>query len=223
MGREILGSDALSSGFNTDVRTGERVLHVQTEDRGPAHPRIDTAVYHSGRVVHRLSTDYQEFTDSDEFSEESLRRRVHDQHRQVIESLRSGPLGEEIKALLDASARAEAESGPSEENGIQVQLQNPGSWLSAGSVSLDLEILRRADHKPEPGVQVEAMIEGALRETRHSATCDENGRAKIRFPLPPLGKGDLALIIHAKGSTGNDSIRFTMRSRAKMSGSGSEQ
>jgi hypothetical protein len=207
VGREILGSDALSSGFNTDVRTGERVFHVQTEDRGPAHPRIDTAVYHSGRVVHRLSTDYQGFAGSDEFSEEALRGRVHEQHRNVIESLRSGPLGEEIKALLDASAKddQEAESAPA--SGIQVQLQNPDSWLSAGSVSLDLE----------------AMIEGALRETKHSATCDENGKAKIRFPLPPLGKGDLALVIHAKGSAGNDSIRFTMRSRAKMSGSGSEQ
>jgi hypothetical protein len=223
VGREILGSDALSSGFNTDVRTGERVFHVQTEDRGPAHPRIDTAVYHSGRVVHRLSTDYQGFAGSDEFSEEALRGRVHEQHRNVIESLRSGSLGEEIKALLDASAKDEQEAESAPASGIQVQLQNPGSWLSAGSVSLDLEILRRADQKPEPGAQVEAMIEGALRETKHSATCDENGKAKIRFPLPPLGKGDLALVIHAKGSAGNDSIRFTMRSRAKMSGSGSEQ
>lgn len=213
----------MSSGFNTDVRSGDRVFHVQTEDRGPAHPRIDTAVYHSGRVVHRLSIDYREFADSDEFSEGALRQRVHDQHRNVIESLRSGPLGEEVKALLDESAKAEQEAEPAPASGIQVQLQNPGSWLSAGSISLDLEIVRRADQKPEPGAHVEAMIEGALRETRHSATCDENGKARIRFPLPPLGKGDLALVIHAKGNAGNDSIRFTMRSRAKISRSGSQQ
>ena len=138
----------MRSGFNTDVRAGERVFHVQTEDRGPAHPRIDTAVYHSGRVVHRLSTDYQEFLTASEFSEEALRQRVHDQHRTVIESLRSGPLAEEIQALLDSAAKATLESAEAAANGIQIQLQNPGSWLSAGNVSLELEILRRADQKP---------------------------------------------------------------------------
>lgn len=205
------------------MRAGERLFHVQTEDRGPAHPRIDTAVYHSGRVVHRLSTDYQEFARASEFSEEGLRQRVHDQHRNVIESLRSGPLAEEIKSMLDAPAKFALEAGQATVNGIQIQLQNPGSWLSAGNVSLELEILRRENQKPEAGAHVEAMIEGALRETRHSATCDENGRAKIRFPLPPLGKGDLALVIHAKGSAGDDSIRFVMRSRVKTIGGGSEQ
>jgi len=34
----------MSSGFNTDIKVGEQVFHVQTEDRGPAHPIIDTAV-----------------------------------------------------------------------------------------------------------------------------------------------------------------------------------
>jgi hypothetical protein len=39
---------------------------------------------------------------------------------------------------------------------------------------------------------------------------------RILFPLPPLGKGDLALVIQAKTDAGKDEIRFTMRSRAKM-------
>ena len=206
----------MSSGFNTDVRAGERVFHVQTEDRGPVHPRIDTAVYHSGRVVYRLSTDYTDFATSNEFSEEILRQRVQDQHRRIIESLRSGILAADIAALLGGEpSTPRGEVAPADEAvGIQVLLQNPGSWLSAGHVSLDLEILRRADQKPEPGALVEAMIEGALRETKHTAKSDENGRAKIRFALPPLGKGDLALVIHATGNGGDDSIRFTMRSRA---------
>ena len=33
--------------------------------------------------------------------------------------------------------------------------------------------------------------------------------------MPPLGKGDLALVIHAKTDTAKDEIRFSMRSRAK--------
>jgi hypothetical protein len=197
----------MSSGFNTDVRVGDHVFHVQTEDRGPNHPVIDTIVYQNGRVFYRRSSDYQEFKHSPEFSDDLLRLRVEEQHRVVIEDLRGGRLAGEMAAALEKASGAGA---------IQVQLLNPGSWLSAGHVSLEVEILRRADRQPQAGVQVKAAIEGALRDGHCTGTTDDQGRARIQFPLPPLGKGDLALVIHAQTEAGKDEIRFTMRSRAKM-------
>ncbi len=196
----------MSSGFNTDVRVGDQVFHVQTEDRGPSHPVIDTTVYQNGRVLHRRSSNYELFAASPEFSADALRQRVEDQHRVVIEDLRAGPLGAEVAAAIGKANHA---------GGIQVQLLNPGSWLSAGNVSLDLEILGRTDRQPQPGAQVEASIEGALRDSQHAGTCDDQGRVRIQFPLPQLGKGDLALVIFARTEAGNDELRFTMRSRAK--------
>lgn len=196
----------MSSGFNTDIRVGQQVFHVQTEDRGPAHPLIDTAVYQSGRVIHRRSSNYGEFAASPEFSADTLRERVESQHRSVIEDLRDGVLDAEIAAAAEQAARA---------GGIQVQLLNPGSWLSGGHVSLDVEIQRRADGRPEPGAEVEAVIEGALQDSRHGGTCDDRGRLQLQFPLPPLGKGDLALVIQARTGAGMDEVRFTMRSRSK--------
>jgi len=196
----------MSSGLNTDVRVGTQVFHVQTEDRGPAHPVIDSVVYHNGQILHRRTSSYREFVAAHGLSEEQLRDRVEQQHRGVVEALRSGVLDGEIAAAAQRASRAA---------GIQVQLLNTGSWLSGGHVSLDVEVLRRADRQPEPGAQVEAVIEGALQQTRHSGTSDEKGRVKIEFPLPPLGKGDLALVIHATTDAGKDELRFTMRSRAK--------
>lgn len=196
----------MNSGFNTDVTVGERVFHVQTEGRGAARPVIDTVVYRNGRVLHRRASNYGQFTDSPDFTPEALQRRVEEQHRAVIEDLRSGALDAEI-----AAAEAPAQQGA----GIQVQLLNPGSWLTAGSVSLDLEILRRTDRQPESGARVEAVIEGALEETRHAGTSDEQGRVQLQFPMPQLGKGDLALVIQAKAGGGRDEIRFAMRSRSK--------
>jgi len=135
---------------------------------------------------------------------------VEEQHRAVIEDIRSGVLDTEI-----ASASAATQS--SRPGGIQLQLLNPGSWLSAGKVSLEVEVSRRADRQPQVGANVEALIEGSLDGTRHPATTDDQGRVRIQFPLPPLGKGDLALVIQAKADTWNDEIRFTMRSRPKES------
>jgi hypothetical protein len=197
----------MSSGFNTDTRVGDKVFHIQTEDRGPTHPIIDTVVYQNGMVVHRRSSDYRQFAAAPSFNPDELRQRVEQQHRTVMDDLRAGILDAEIAASAEQAVRA---------GGIQVQLLNTGSWLSAGTVSLDLEIVRRADRAPEAGAQVEAVIEGALEETRHSGTSDGAGRARIEFPLPPLGKNDLALVIQAKAEAGKDEIRFTMRSKSKV-------
>jgi hypothetical protein len=200
----------MSSGFNTDVSHRERMFHIQTEDRGPVHPVIDTAVYQSGRVLFRKTLSYAGFTASPAFTPEWLRGRVAEHHRTVIEDLRSG--------LLDAEI-ADAVEKASPENGVRVQLLNPESWLSAGSVSLDVQVLRRTDGHPQAGAQVEATIEGALQEVRHRGQCDDQGCAHINFPLPQLGKGELALVISARAGGGPDEIRFSMRSRPNSSAS----
>ena len=197
---------SMSTGFNTDVLVGDQGFHVQTEDRGPGHPAIDTTVYQQGRVLHRRSSSYEQFAASAEFSADGLRERVEEQHRLVIEELRAGTLAAEMAAAAEKANRA---------GGIQVQLLNPQSWLSAGEVKLDVEILRRADRQPQVGAEVEASIEGASVDARHTGKSDDQGRVRIEFPLPPLGRGDLALVILAKADAAKDEIRFAMRSRPK--------
>ena len=64
----------VSSGFNSDVRVGEQVFHVQTEDRGPAHPVFDTMVYQNGMVLYRRASNYESFAASADFTPEELRQ-----------------------------------------------------------------------------------------------------------------------------------------------------
>jgi hypothetical protein len=187
----------MSAGFNTDVRVGEQVFHVQTEDRGPARLVIYEAFSRSG-------TDLP--TSLGGQGVDASRERAEKQHRALIEELRAGTLDKEIAMAIEEAKRA---------GGIQVQLLNPKSWLSAGNVSLEVEVVRRADQQPQAGARVEAAIEGASEGSHYAGTCDDSGRVLIRFPLPPLGKGELALVILAKGDSGQDEIRFSMRSRPK--------
>lgn len=231
----------MSSGFNTDVRVGERIYHVQTEDRGPNRPVIDTMVYQNGRVVHRRNCSYKHFVDSTEFTPEGLRERVEEQHRCVIEDLRSGALNGDKSTAAYAQPEAVAQCGAETAKdvaapvvrvaaaavkdepapipaGIQLQLLNPESWLTAGSVSLQVEILRRTDRQPQSAAQVEALIEGSLDEVRHGGTTDESGRVQIHFPMPKLGKGGLALVIQAKADDGTDELRYVMRSNPRALG-----
>jgi hypothetical protein len=209
-GRSLSRSESpdfeMSSGFNTDVTLGQRVFHVQTEDRGPQHPRIDTVVYREGRILYRRSTDYGASARASDFSAAGLKQRVAGQHREVIEALRAGALEAEIAAAEQQAVRAA---------GIQVRLLNPTAWLRSGKVSLNIGILRKADEEPVPGAAIRAWIAGALNETVHRAVSDEEGNGKIEFDLPPLGKGDLALVIEAQSDSLKDEVRFALRSRAK--------
>jgi hypothetical protein len=197
----------MSSGFNTDVQVGKQVFHVQTEDRGPTFFLIDTVVYQNGMVLHRHSGDYGAFAKSSEFSPDSLRERVEDQHRAIIDDLRSGALDSKIAEAMENAKQAA---------GIQLNLLNPKSWLSGGNVALDLEILRRLDKRPEAGAQVTVAIEGASDTGGHKGNADERGRARIEFPLPALGKGDLTLVIQAQNDFGKDELRFAVRARPKV-------
>ena len=40
------------TGYNTDVRYGELVLHVQTEDKGRELALVETLVYVGGTILH---------------------------------------------------------------------------------------------------------------------------------------------------------------------------
>jgi hypothetical protein len=196
----------MSSGFNTDISRSERVFHVQTEDRGPQHPSIDTVVYRNGHILYRHSFSYAELTGAPDFSPEWLRERVEHQHREIIDDLRSGTLDAEISSAEEQLLRSA---------GIQLQLLNPSSWLTSGRVSLEVGIVRKADGQPAAGAQIVASIDGSLGDSRHTAAADGGGRAKIEFELPQLGKGDLALVIQGQWDCARDEIRFAMRSRAK--------
>ncbi len=197
----------MSSGFNTDVSHRERIFHIQTEDRGPSRPVIDTSVYQSGRVLLRKSLSYAEFTIRRNLRPSGCATAVAEHHRSVIENLRAGLLDREISEAVERAGR---------EGGVRIQLLNPDSWLAAGSVSLDVQVFRQADGQPQSGAEVTATIEGALQEVRHKGhERRTRGRADIAFPLPPLGKGELALVISARAESGSDEIRFSMRSRTE--------
>jgi len=79
-------------GFNTEVKIGSTVYHVQTEDYGGNRHEIETTVYMGGRLLHRRKTSYEELLDSPNFSDAALRQRLEEQHKGIIDELRAGTL-----------------------------------------------------------------------------------------------------------------------------------
>jgi hypothetical protein len=204
MGRD----EAMSGGFNTNVHVGERVFHVQTEFRARTHAKIDTAVYFEGLVVHRQSTPYADGGGSTG-NDSERRHAVEQQHRGIIESLRSGSLQIDENELSRIAKLHKARA-------IAVTLLNSSAWVAGGYADLKIAVQDRKRHGVAvPGARVEASLEGINSGETHNAVTDAEGHAGIRFALPPGGIAGAALVIRAISPAGEDEIRFQLRPKSK--------
>jgi hypothetical protein len=187
-------------GFNSQAQVGGDVYDVQTEDRGAAHPFIDTLVLSRGRVVYRHSTSYEDLAASGALDQAILRARVEKQHREILEALRGGVLSLEKGA-------------PAKQEGIAVKLLNAGSWLESGNVSLNIEVSSKGGGRPVTGAKVEAFIEGAAGAPEsHFAQTDAEGRTSLQFPFPNLTEPSLAaLVIRAHVAEGLGELRYQLK------------
>jgi hypothetical protein len=89
-------------GFNTDVKHGDTVYHVQSE-ANPNASLLLTTIFVRGRCLGKKSTSYASDS-SDGGSTELAEQRIHEllkeQHRQVLDAIRAG----EIEKVIAAAA-----------------------------------------------------------------------------------------------------------------------
>src|SRR4051794_35656455 len=89
------------TGYNTDVRHGEVVFHVQTEDKGLGNPYIESLVYVGGQVLASKRASYAELIAEGKNDKEIVALMDH-QHRTMIAAIRHGKLDNKL-ATLNAS------------------------------------------------------------------------------------------------------------------------
>lgn len=197
----------MSLGFNSDVNVGDDVFHVQTEDYGEPQYNIVTLVYRGGQILHRRNSNYSDMVDAPAYSEQALAERVENQHRSVIEEVRSGAI-----SIPPASAQANRS-----EQGIQVLLRNANSWVANGRATLDVQVLKRADRAPVSDANVEAYLNGLGENARFTGKTAADGVAQIRFAMPSVSAqgGELVIRADAGGSEAVDEIRFALRAKSK--------
>ena len=80
------------TGFNTDIKHAERVFHVQTEDRGPSNPVVESLVYVGGEILLSKKSPYGEHVHAGKIDEKAVRELMDLQHRRILEAIRRGRL-----------------------------------------------------------------------------------------------------------------------------------
>ncbi len=191
-------------GFNTDVPVGKVIYHLQTEDRGPNTPVIETTIYVGGRVIAKRTTNYREFLASPDFSEWELQVLLEQQHQQLIEELRTGQLAEMV-AVVEEGAGAQ----------ISVHLLNPGTFMVGTTAVLRVAVTQRGTGEPLEAATVHARIEaGSSRPVHLEAKTGAEGQVVMQVPMPHLGPGGANLLIQARAGDQQDEIRYSLRRRA---------
>lgn len=204
----------MNFGFNSNVRVGSATFHVQTEDRGPSHPFLDTVVYMAGAVVYKRSTSYEKFAGG--VVPESLAKKLHErlaqQHREVIAELEAGTLP--IHGKQKAPAPPPAENADTQE-GLDLRLTNSKSWLAAGNAILEIELREKNSEQRISDADVEACLEHDKERIPCADACtDANGCATLKFPMPPNVAEGSSLVVRAADGSRRGELRFKLKSNA---------
>ena len=209
-------------GHNTDVKVGETVFHVQTEDRGTSNALIDTTVYCRGCVLHRRTNNYIDLLPLDADRENSLKKRIDEQHRSVAEEIRSGALHlvpPPVPALENAAAKNTNTHAPvgysNVPEALALELINAKTWLAGKRADLHVAVRKKQNGEALAGALVTARMEGAA-AAEVSAETAADGEAHLAFEMPDLAGGEPALVIEAHWEDSKGQLKFQLKARPRV-------
>jgi len=202
-------------GHNSNVKAGGTTYHVQTEDRGATNALIDTTVYFRGRVLHRRTNNYFDLLPLNADSEQALKQRLDEQHRAVVEELRTGTLHLALPHDEKDSALAAAPGSAAAHKVLLLELINAKSWLSGKRALLQVAVRNQTNQAVE-GARVTARVDGAAETSEYSSETGPFGHAQFEFDMPRLEGADPVLLIEALHGNARGHLRFQLRTKPRV-------
>lgn len=214
-------------GFNTEIKIGNSVYHVQTEEYNSRHT-IETTVYMGGRLVHRRKSSYEELLASPNFSDAALRQCVEEQHKGIIDELRGGTLNSDGKGVTSskpilvpakpmqqaaaagsapAAAPAPSPAASSKEEMGRAQVLSPAAWYAAGTATLKIDVKSQATNQPLADAMLLVLIQSPQGPITFAAKSDNRGRVELVFPMPRMGPSGAEITIKA----GDEEIKYSLK------------
>ena len=188
-------------GFNTDVKHGDTIYHVQSEAR-ESELLLQTQVFVRGRCIGKKATSYAISPGQDQFGDQQKEQRLREQHRQVLDAIREGKL----EQVFDRQ-EAEALAGIKE---LEVQ------WLNAESVhanrNLTMQLRVTEGGSPVNGARLTfrfARPDAAPFYTQ--AVTDSSGAAEIKIEAEEATLPDSSVLIQANYSGRTTTRKFQLR------------
>jgi len=106
-------------GYNHNVRYGGRILHVQTEDSGPANPHLFTHLFFEGSILGTKRCQYDAA-----IPENEVRGLMQGQHKEILKELKQGLYDDRLGEFF--ASRGEVFTAPSQAEPAPAPTPQPG-------------------------------------------------------------------------------------------------
>jgi|SRR5882672_681983 len=187
-------------GFNTDVKHGDTIYHVQSEAR-ESEKLLQTQVFVRGRCVGKKAISYANSAAAgagDPQKEQQLR----DQHRLVLESIKEGKL----ESVLD-KAESETLAGIKQ---LDVQWENASSVHANSSLTMQLRVTEAGVAVPAARLTFRfARPDAAPFYTQ--AVTDSAGGAAISVAVEESALSDSSVMVQANHEGRTVTRKFALR------------
>jgi hypothetical protein len=188
-------------GFNTDVKHGDTIYHVQSEAR-EGELLLQTQVFVRGRCIGKRAKSYANKANEAQFGDAQKEQQLREQHRLVLDAIREGKLD----SVLDH---------PEAENLASVK-ELDVVWLNSESIRVDRNLIMQL--RVTDGGAAASGARLTFRFARPGAApfytqavADSAGGAEVKIEVEEATLADSSLLVQANFEGRTATRKFVLR------------
>jgi hypothetical protein len=189
-------------GFNTDIKHEDTIYHVQSEAR-ESELVLQTQIFVKGRCVGKRAVSYAPRAAEGAFSDQQKEQMLRDQHREVLEAIRSGKLD----SVLNQPESQEALAAIKE---LEVEWVNAASVHSKGALQMHLRVTEGGDAVPGARLTFRFARPDAAPFYAQVLT-DAGGNAEMSIQVNESSLTDSSVLVQASHSGRTATRKFRLR------------
>ncbi|MBK8789694.1 MAG: hypothetical protein KA743_07435 [Geothrix sp.] len=209
------------TGYNTDVRHGNRVFHVQTEDKGLSNPKIETLIYVGGEILDSYRSSYEDLTVAPPVTESVIQSRMDEQHRAVIRDIKNGKYDLTPPDLLEQQAFndrpldqaiLEFLQQEGDVDTLELVLDQPLKPAFGSLFKVQVRARLCQSQSPVSGAEVSVKLVSSLKKATGllSGKTGVDGSYEGEVQLPPSQPGQCAVVVTCSSDQGFDEVKTTV-------------
>jgi len=188
-------------GFNTDVKHGDTIYHVQSEAR-ESERVLQTQVFVRGRCIGKKATSYASKSPEIQLGDTQKEQQLREQHRLVLDAIREGKL----EQALDQPEPEVLEKVKE----LEVQWLNADSVLAENHLNMQLRVTEGGTAASGARLTFRFARPGAA-PFYTQAVADSGGAAEIKFEVEEAMLPDSSLLVQANYEGRTATRKFVLR------------
>lgn len=186
-------------GFNTDVKVGDTVYHVQSEAR-TNDLLLQTMVFVRGQCIGKIASSYASYEGHEDFGDQQMHEMLKEQHRRALDLVREG----KVEVFAGGDADVQDYGG----QGLSLRWTNAAPLFDVTPVEMQVRISDNG--APVSAAEVTCWMPSQPDWPGPQATTSAEGTASLSVPLAPETR-ETAVVVQARSGDKSVTRKFRLR------------